>query len=201
MSTIRAVTVYCSSSSAVDEAYFAAAHELGRALAGAGWTLVYGGNNVGLMGTIAQSTRAAGGRVVGITPQLMVDKKVHDPLCDELIVTATMRERKQLLEDRGDALLALPGGIGTYEELFEVLVAKQLGYHNKPIVLLNVDRFFSPLLAMLDAGIERRFIKPAARSMLFVTDDVEAAMQYLRGYVPVTVEQKWFSFAPPSAIE
>src|SRR4029079_3133274 len=122
MATIRSVTVYCSSSTKVPDVYPREAAELGRAIARQGWTLVYGGNCVGCMGSLANGAREAGGKVLGIKPQLMVDEGIGDKLCDELIVTDNMRERKALLEQRGDALIALPGGLGTLEELFEVLV-------------------------------------------------------------------------------
>src|SRR6266404_1290619 len=122
--SIRCVTVYCSSSSTVAPAYFDAAAEVGRALAENSWALVYGGNSVGLMKTVADAARASGGRVVGITPQLMVDKGIHDSLADELVITNDMRDRKALMEERGDAFLTLPGGLGTFEEIFEIIVGK-----------------------------------------------------------------------------
>src|SRR5687768_6711291 len=123
---IRAVTVYCSSSKSVPAVYFTAAAEMGRAIAGEGWALVYGGNAVGCMGALADAARAAGGRVIGVTPQLLVDHGIADRQCHELIVTATMRERKALLERRADAFIALPGGLGTFEEVFEILVGRTL---------------------------------------------------------------------------
>jgi hypothetical protein len=180
MPTIRSITVYCSSSSRVAQAYFAAAGDLGRAIAGQGWHLVYGGNDCGCMGALANAARAAGGKVVGITPQLLVDNGIADSQCDELIVTATMRERKALLESRGDAFITLPGGLGTMEEIFEILVGKSLGYHAKPIVLLNIAGFYDPLLAMLEHGIEQQFIKPKARKILHVSTTVEGAIGHLR---------------------
>jgi uncharacterized protein (TIGR00730 family) len=180
MIPIRAVTVYCSSSRKVAREYFDAAEELGRAVAGCGWALVYGGNNLGLMDAVASAARSAGGKVVGITPQLMLDQNIVDRKCDELIVTQTMRQRKQLLEERGDALIALPGGIGTFEEWFEVLVGRTLGYHDKPLVLLNVAGYYDPLLAMLDHGIEQHFIRPAAREAYFVAHRVREAIDFLR---------------------
>src|SRR3954464_11229285 len=158
--SIRSVTVYCSSSSAVAREYFDAAASTGRALAENGWALVYGGNAVGLMKTVADAARAGGGRVVGITPKLMVDKGIHDRLADELVVTNGMRDRKALMEERGDAFLTLPGGLGALEEIFRIIVGKELGYHAKPIALLNVAGYFSPLLEMIEHGIEQRFIKP-----------------------------------------
>lgn len=176
---IRSITVYCSSSRHLPPVYYEAGAELGRAIAGLGWTLVYGGNRVGLMASVADAARAAGGRVVGITPQVLVDEGIADELCDELIVTQTMRERKALLEARGDALIALPGGLGTFEEFFEILVGRVLGCHAKPIVLLNVAGYYQPLLAMIDHGIEHGFIKPAAREDFFVAPAVPEALAFL----------------------
>lgn len=186
MLAMRSITVYCSSSRDIAPDYFAAGEELGATMARNGWTLVYGGNRIGLMGAIADAARAAGGKVVGITPRLMVDQGIGDDACDELVVTASMRERKALLEQRGDAFIALPGGLGTFEELFEVLVAKLLGYHGKPIVVLNTAGYFDPLLSMIDHGIEQRFIKPKARQAYFVAPTVAAAVDYLRSTPPAS---------------
>jgi uncharacterized protein (TIGR00730 family) len=179
-SAIRAVTVYCSSSRQIPSVYHEAGAELGRAVARAGWQLVYGGNRIGLMGVVADAAREAGGKVVGITPKLLVDKGMGDDFCTELIVTQGMRERKALLEQRGDAFIALPGGLGTFEEFFEILVGRWLGYHEKPIVLLNVAGYYNPLLAMIDHGIEHRFIRAHTRDLFFVADTVTAAINYLR---------------------
>lgn len=179
-STIRAVTVYCSSSKSVDRVYFDAAAGLGRAIAQCGWTLVYGGNNVGCMGALADGARAAGGRVIGITPQLLVDKGIADTACDELVVTQSMRERKELLEHRGDAFIALPGGIGTFEELFEIVVGRHLGYHRKPIILLNIANYYGPLLEMMRHGLDERFIRGSLEGLFHVGGTVEDAVMYLR---------------------
>ncbi len=184
MSALRAVTVYCSSSSDIDSKYVKAGQDLAAGIAAAGWTLVYGGNHVGLMAAVADAARAAGGRVVGITPQLFVDRGMGDAACDELVVTAGMRDRKAMLEARGDAFVALPGGLGTFEEFFEVLVGKQLGYHAKPIVLVDVDGFYRPLLAMLEHGRERGFIRASAMGLLHVAADAAAALAYLRAVRP-----------------
>ncbi len=124
--------------------------------------------------------RGAGGKVVGITPKMMADQEIVDRQCDELIVTETMRQRKALLEERGDAFLALPGGIGTFEEWFEVLVGRTLGYHDKPLVLLNVNGYYDPLLAMMEHGIEQRFIRPRAREAYFVARTPGQAIDYLK---------------------
>ncbi len=178
-----------------------AARELGAGIAGRKWSLVYGGNYVGLMAAVAKGARDAGGRVIGITPQLMHDKGLSDSNADELIVTNGMRDRKALLEERCDAFVTLPGGLGTFEELFEIIVGKQLGYHNKPIVLLNVDEFYRPLLTMIEHGIELKFIKPASRDLIFVAATVTEAIDFLISYVPAKPVDKWFTEVPSSAIE
>lgn len=198
---IRSVTVYCSSSSAIARCHFHAAAELGRTIAHSRWDLVYGGSAVGLMGHLANAVRAAGGRVIGVTPQLLVDKGIHDTRCSELIVTPGMRERKALLEQRGDAYLALPGGLGTFEEIFEIIVGKLLGYHAKPIVLLNTDDYYAPLLAMIDHGIDQQFIKSKARDLYYVASTVSAAVHHLRTYTPPNPADRSFEVPPISAME
>ena len=182
--TLRAVTVYCSSSTNIAPVYMDAARELGHALARNGWRLVYGGNDVGMMGVLAGAVRAAGGSVVGVTPRLFIDKGVADNACDELHVTACMRERKATMERCGDAFVALPGGLGTFEEFFEIVCGKQLAYHNKPIVLLNVAGYYDPLLAMVQHGLEQNFVRPRATGLYFVAATVEEAVEYLRSYKP-----------------
>jgi uncharacterized protein (TIGR00730 family) len=202
---IRAVTVYCSSSNKLAQPFTDAAAELGRALARNGWKLVYGGNDVGNMGTLANACRDAGGKVVGVTPKLFCEKGVVDQRCDELLVTDGMRDRKAIMEERGDAFVALPGGLGTFEEIFEIICGKQLGYHAKAIVLLNIDGYYDPLLAMIDHGLELNFIRPRARTLFFVAATVVEAIEYLRNYRPPQKDSD-LSFevsrsAPPSAIE
>jgi uncharacterized protein (TIGR00730 family) len=197
---IQAVTVYCSSSTTVAQAYFRAADDTGRAIARNNWSLVYGGNAIGLMKTVADSVRAGGGKVIGVTPQLMVDKKLHDTRAHELIVTNTMRDRKAIMEERGDAFLTLAGGLGTFEEIFEIIVGKQLAYHNKPIALLNTDGYFNPLLQMIDHGIQQNFIKPRSRQLYFVAPSVDEAIAYFKSYHPAPNADKG-SGDLPSAIE
>lgn len=177
---IRAVTVYCSSSKKVAPIYSATANALGNGIAQRGWKLIYGGNYVGCMAALADGARAGGARIVGITPQLLVDKGIADRKCDELLVTAGMRERKAMMEQHGDAFIALPGGIGTLEEVFEILVGRHLGFHNKPIVLLNIAGFYNPLLQMLQHGLQEGFIRKDAVELMFVTAEVEAALNHLQ---------------------
>lgn len=148
------VCVYCSSSTNVPNGLRALAEEVGTGLAARGWAMVYGGGAVGLMGVTARAALAGGAHVTGVIPDKLVDREValHD--VTELIHTATMRERKQLMDDRSDAFLILPGGIGTLEELVEMVSLRQLGYHDRPIVVLDVDGFWAPLqqqLAHMDA--------------------------------------------------
>jgi uncharacterized protein (TIGR00730 family) len=186
--SIHSVTVFCSSSRHVDPAYHQAASDLGRRIAEQHWSLVYGGNDLGLMKALADGAREAGGKLIGITPRLFVDQGVVDQRCDELIVTETMRQRKESLEQRGDAFIALPGGFGTLEELFEIIVGRALGYHDKPIVLLNIRGFYDPLLAMIRHATAEHFIRPAALKTYFVASSVNAAiahLQHTHGQFPI----------------
>ena len=202
MSVLRSITVYCSSSSTLPQPYYRAGEELGAAIARNGWALVYGGNRIGLMATVADAARAAGGKVIGVTPQLMVDHGIGDDHCDELVVTAGMRERKALLEQRGDAFVALPGGLGTFEELFEVLVGRLLGYHDKPSVLLNIAGYYDRLIAAVEHGISEGFIKSKSRRAWYIATDVAAAMEYLLSApLPAPAAPNAPAAAEPSAME
>lgn len=198
-SSIRSVTVYCSSSCIVAPVYLSAARELGDLIARAGWDLVYGGNNLGSMGALAQAAREAGGKVIGVTPQSLVDDGSADEKCDELLVTSGMRERKALLEARGDGFIALPGGLGTLEELFEILVGKFLGYHAKPVVLLNIENFFAPLLSMIDHAVELGFMKPRVRQLFHVCHTPLEAVNWL-GHLHSTGE-KAANLSPANRID
>lgn len=171
-----AVTVFLSSTK-VDRVFFDAASQLGGAIAEQGWTLVYGGNNVGPMGALAAGARTKGGRVVGISPRLFGD--AMDPSCDEFVVAEDMRHRKAELERRASAFVILPGGIGTLEEFFEILVGRFLGLHGKPIVLVNIAGFYDPLLEMMRRGIETGFVRPSAWELVEVVTDVPEAMTRL----------------------
>jgi uncharacterized protein (TIGR00730 family) len=131
------------------------------------------------MGMLADAARAGGGKVIGVTPQLFIDQGYGDSHCDELIISPSMRDRKQTMEDRGDALIALPGGLGTLEEIFEVIVGRQLGYHDKPIVLLNIAGYYNPLLAMIEQGIDQHFIRAKSRLAFTVANNVSSAIDTL----------------------
>ena len=146
--------VYLGSRPGVNPLFTEAAIEVGKWIGAHGGQLVYGGGRSGLMGTVAEATRLAGGRVVGIIPQALVDKEQANHACDELHIVQTMHERKAMMAERSDAFLALPGGIGTFEELFEVWTWRQLGYHDKPIGLLNTDGYYDNLLTFLATSVQ-----------------------------------------------
>lgn len=156
---VKWICVYCGSGEGVNPAYAAAAEEFGATMAAAGIGLVYGGGNIGLMGVLARSVLANGGRVTGIIPDFLIAKERMLHEIQDLIVTDTMHERKQLMFERADAFVALPGGIGTLEELVEQLTWAQLGQHAKPIVLADIDRFWQPLLALIDHMRQEAFIR------------------------------------------
>ncbi|TVR34306.1 MAG: TIGR00730 family Rossman fold protein [Nitriliruptor sp.] len=168
------VAVYTSSSDAVDEPFRTAAVELAGRLADRGDQLIYGGTAVGVMGVLADAMRGAGGHVTGVLPQLMADRGLADADCDELVVTDDMAGRKQQMISRADAFVALPGGFGTLEELLEVLTLKQLGYHAKPIVLLDLDGFYQPLLGVFETLFARGFARPEYAGLYRVAPDVDA---------------------------
>jgi uncharacterized protein (TIGR00730 family) len=170
-----AVCVYCSAGPR-HPALLDLAHRVGAAIAQRGWTLVSGGGNVSAMGAVAAGARAEGGRTVGVIPKALVHRELADIGADELVVTDTMRQRKQVMEDRSDAFLALPGGIGTCEELFETWTAGYLGMHDKPVVLLDPDGHYDGLRAWLAGLVETGYVTQAALDRLVVAGDVESAL-------------------------
>ena len=188
---ISAVTVFCGSSDAVEAKYFAAARELGEKIAWRGWRLVYGGGSVGLMGVLGRAVLAHGGHVTGVIPKALLDLGVGDRGVSELVVTDGMRDRKAIMDERGDAFVALPGGLGTLEEVLEVLTLKQLGYHSKPITVLDLDGYFDPLWAQIQRGIDLGFIKPEFLDLWYPAPDVDALLRYLEAYKPHRYGPKW----------
>jgi len=182
--------VFCGSSPGHDPSYLAAARDLGAALAREGIGLVYGGASVGLMGAVADAVMTGGGEVVGVMPQSLVDKEIaHKGLAD-LRIVGSMHERKALMAELADGFVALPGGLGTFEELFEVWTWAQLGYHRKPCSLLNVGGFYDKLAGFLDDVVSRGFVKPIHRAMLIVEQDPDALIRAVRAYEPPVVD-KW----------
>ena len=152
------VCVYCGSKPGTDPAFTQAAIQVGTWIGQHGGQLVYGGGRNGLMGIVAEATMAAGGRVIGVIPRALVEKEWAHTGCTELHVVETMHERKQMMAEKADAFMALPGGIGTFEEFYEVWTWRQLGYHNKPIGLLNVNHYYEPMLSFLKSVVQKEFM-------------------------------------------
>jgi uncharacterized protein (TIGR00730 family) len=181
VSMIRNVAVFCASANGVDPAYRAAAEELGRALATRKIGVIYGGSNVGLMKAVAEAALIADGKVIGVIPEVLVDLEVAHHGITELHITSTMHTRKALIGEKADAFIALPGGFGTFEELFEVLAWHTLKIHAKPILLLNINGFYDKLLIFLDHCVTEGMLKPKSRELLLVADTVEDALAQLAG--------------------
>jgi uncharacterized protein (TIGR00730 family) len=177
--TVRHVCVFCASSEEIDPRYAALAADVGRALADRRWTLVSGGGSVSMMGVLARTVRAHGGRTIGVIPEALVAWEVADRGADELVVTRDMRQRKGVMDERSDAFLALPGGIGTIEELVEVWTARALGMHAKPVVVLDPWDDLAPLRGLVDGLAGRGFVRPAAADVVVWTRTVEAAVAAL----------------------
>jgi uncharacterized protein (TIGR00730 family) len=190
MVAVSSVGVFCASSTGRGERYREAAIALGRHLATDDVRLVYGGGAVGLMGELADACLGAGGTVVGVIPAGLFRREVAHRGITELHEVATMHERKALMYDRSDAFIALPGGLGTLDELCEVATWGQLGLHAKPIVLLDVDDFWTPFVHVLDTMVEAELLKPANRELIAVRDSPAAALAHLRAAQPAYVE-KW----------
>jgi hypothetical protein len=171
--------VYCGSREGDHPAFGAAARALGRAIGRRGWRLVYGGGRAGLMGQVADAALAAGALVVGVIPQALMGRELGHSGLTELLVVDTMHERKRLMAEHSDAFLALPGSIGTLEELFEVWTWLQLGYHDKPVALLNAAGYYDSLLAFLDQCVDHGFVPGLQRELLQVKTDPEALLDHL----------------------
>ena len=179
MNPAFSVCVYCGSRHGARPAYTAAARALGAAIGARAWQLVYGGGKVGLMGEVADATLAAGGRVVGVIPESLKRREVDHPGLHELHVVPTMHLRKQMMAERAQAFIALPGGIGTLEELYEVWTWRQLGYHDQPIGLLNVDGYYDDLLRFMDRSVSEGFLDETQRANLIVGSDAEPLLLQL----------------------
>jgi hypothetical protein len=179
MSNIRRLCVYCGSSGAVDRQYREAATELGARLAAADIGLVYGGGRVGLMGLLADAALAGGGEVIGIIPSRLRDAELAHPGATELVVVESMHERKRLMAERADAFAVLPGGVGTLDELFEILSWKQLGLHDKPILIVDIGGYWAPLRTLLDHLVVTGFAREQTRGLLQVVPNVAGLMAAL----------------------
>lgn len=192
MVALRAVCVFCGSSDPADPRYRDAARALGALAARRGVSLVYGGGSVGLMGELADAALSDGGRVTGVIPVGLFAREVSRTGLTELHEVGSMHERKQLMYDLSDAFVALPGGLGTLEELAEVATWSQLGLHSKPVALLDVDGFWDPLVALLDRMAGTGFLKPASRDLIRRTRSAEEALAVLAAARPAQPE-KWIT--------
>ncbi len=171
--------VYCGSRPGADPAFARTATAVGHWIGQHGGQLVYGGGHNGLMGLLADATLSAGGRVVGIIPRALVEREWAHQACSELHVVDTMHERKRMMAERADAFLALPGGIGTFEEFFEVWTWRQLGYHDKPVGLLNVDGYYDGLLRFMQTSVDQQFMGPWQMELIRVGSDWQQLLQEL----------------------
>ncbi len=187
---MKSVCVFCGSSFGGNEVYRRAAAETGKVIAESGYRLVYGGASVGLMGAVADAALAAGGEVIGILPAALQEKEIDHTGLTESHIVSSMHERKAMMAEFSDAFIALPGGAGTLEEIFEVWTWGQLGYHTKPCGFLNIEGFFDGLLAFLDHQVGEGFTKPEMRAMVQVGTDPAGLLAQFAGYKPPSTH-KW----------
>jgi hypothetical protein len=190
MNELKSICVYCGSSPGRLKAYSAAARALAASLVEQNIRLVYGGAKVGIMGMLADAALQLGGEVVGVIPEALVQKEVAHTGLTELHVTQSMHERKTRMAELSDGFVALPGGIGTLEELFEVWTWAQLGFHHKPCGLLNVEGYFDSLALFLDHAVDEQFVKQPHRSLLIVENDAKKLLERFRNHVPPVIG-KW----------
>ena len=177
------VAVYGAASNKIDEIYLNRVEELGKKLAENGHSLVFGGGSTGLMGAAARGFHAANGKILGIAPTFFksVDGALYEH-CDEVVYTESMRERKFLLEEHADAFIITPGGVGTFEEFFEAFTLKQLGLHNKAMVIYNIDGYYNTMKLMIEEAIEKKFMNPANRELYIFLDNDDEIIEYLKNY-------------------
>ena len=194
------ICVFSSSSNALYEIYFQAARQLGALIGTGGHQLIYGGSNVGLMEETAKAARKSGARTVGIIPRRLNDKELGSKANVEQIVTDNMRDRKYLMRSRSEAFIALPGGFGTLEEILEVITLKQLHYHNKPIVFINVNGFFDLLLEHFERSYEETFAREEYRDLYYIAETPQEAMDYIENYKPELHPTKWFEVSESDSL-
>lgn len=175
------ICVFGAASPTIDAKYITEVEKLGAEMARRGHALVFGGGGNGLMGAAARGVRSEGGKIIGVIPSFFNDEHVEAicDFCDELIYTETMRERKQIMEDRADAFIVVPGGIGTFEEFFEVLTLKQLCRHNKPIALYNINGYYDELNAVMEQAIKKNFIRENCTRLYELSEDPDAILKYV----------------------
>lgn len=185
------ICVYCSSSNYLPEKFYKFSQELGQKIGKNGYNMVYGGTMVGMMGVIANNAIETGAEVIGVIPERIESFGLKHPSLAKVIVTKDMRERKATMEKYADIFVAAPGGFGTFEEIFEILVAKQLGYHNKPVIFLNFDNFYENMFKMFDNLYDNNFAKEEMKSLYFIANSLDEMFEYIKSYVPAEVALKW----------
>jgi cytokinin riboside 5'-monophosphate phosphoribohydrolase len=188
----KAICVFCSSSEVLENTYFEEAKKLGKLIAENGYNLVHGGGKIGLMGAISESVQLHGGKVTGVLPERLNIDGIASETDDEIIITKDMADRKTEMRKRADAFIALPGGFGTLEEIVEVITLKQLKYHSKPVVIINSNGFYDPIIQMFERFYQFSFAKADFKNIYFVAPSVEEAMKYILEYKYVEVKDKWF---------
>ena len=186
------ICVFCSSSNAIPSIYFTEAKELGKLIGKSNHTLINGGANVGLMEAITVSARDAGAKTIGIIPEKMIGRSLASDNSHDVLVTKDMMERKAKMREMSDAFIALPGGFGTLEEILEVMTLRQLSYHTKPIVFVNTNNFFKYIFKQFEVSYKEMFAKNFYHDLYFVAKNPVEAMEYIKNYKPVELDNKWF---------
>lgn len=190
--SIKNICVFASSSNFLEEIFYSDAQKLGNLIGENGYNIVYGGSKLGMMYACAGAVKAAGGKIIGIMPEKLANMGCANPEdCDEFILTPGMRERKAKLDELSDAVIAIAGGYGTLEELAELIVQKQLGYNNKPIVILNTSGFYDKLIEFFETMITRNFANKESRKLYFVAQTPAEAIEYIKKYEPKVIESKF----------
>ena len=184
------ICVYGAASSEIANYFIETGEELGRRMVDRGHSLVFGGGKNGMMGAVARGVSQKKGEIIGIAPSFFRDSGVEISFlsCSQFINTETMRERKRLLDETSDAFIITPGGIGTFDEFFEILTLKQLGRHNKAITILNTDKYYDNMLKMLDVSIEKKFIPAECKDLFFVSNSIEGILDYIEAYNPADID-------------
>ncbi|MGI6162131.1 MAG: TIGR00730 family Rossman fold protein [Christensenellales bacterium] len=188
------ICVYASSSDTVDKKYFKEAEDMALGMAREGYGLVFGAGTVGLMGAMARGIHAAGGRMIGVIPEKLNRKGIVYERCDKLIVTKTMRERKAVMEDNSIGFITLPGGFGTFEEVLEIITLKQLGYHNKPIVIMNASGYYDSLINQFNICVDGGFANESNLDYFKIAHSTREALDYFKNYTPSKIEAKWAGY-------
>ena len=190
---MKAICVYCSSNDSIDKVYYKAATDLGQRIGQLGFDLIFGGASIGLMGAVARGVHDKGGRVVGVIPEFFrkKDKTIEYVEADELIVTKDMRSRKAIMDERADAFISLPGGVGTLEETMEIISMKQLCLTDKPLALINTDNFYDGLISNLQQMVDLKFAKSSTLDLFTVCPNPASALNFILAYQHNKLENKW----------